>query len=217
MRAPLSTPETRRIPVGDFGVATFYDGETLSAEPEQRFSYCADKAPQTPLAFRLPALDEPTEPTDGAGEAAGPSETGETGEVDAQATEQALPLVLFPGLHRKLQLGAYDLGLLWDFPFLFSFQYKTFVSGRVRSFGVSVPFGLENRSTEAYGSAIWSQQSFDVGEVLLKCTRYCTHPTFDSAGVYNVLLTFEEGYEQRCYRPRLPGAVFGQESAPNDP
>ncbi len=201
VRAPLATPETETIEVGQFAVATFFDGEVLSTSAEQRFSYCADLAPQSPLAFRLQK------------DAVAP-EGDQSGLFEP---DSVLPLSSLPDIHRQYQFSNYDLGLLWDFPFLFSFQYETVVSGRVRAFGGSVPFGIDRVEGDQYGSEIWTLDSFAVGDVLLKCARFCDHATFDSAGVYNISVAFDIGYANRCYRPKYPTGGFGSESAPLDP
>jgi hypothetical protein len=51
---------------------------------------------------------------------------------------------------------------------------------------------------------MWQQSSFDVASVLLKCTRFCDHPTFDVAGVYNVQSPFDPTFQNQCYRPLFP-------------
>jgi hypothetical protein len=112
------------------------------------------------------------------------------------------------------------LGLVWDFPFLFYFNYEAFVAGSVSPLGATIPFGIGQKTGERYGSSLWSKESFELGEVLLKCSMFCDHPTFDSAGVYNIRSKFEEVYGNRCYRPKFPEGAqvrFGLESAEVDP
>jgi hypothetical protein len=54
-RAPERTPTSDDVPVGDFGVVTFFNSELISAVPTDAFSYCpTDNPPQ--VAFRTPAF-----------------------------------------------------------------------------------------------------------------------------------------------------------------
>ncbi|HEX5751630.1 MAG TPA: hypothetical protein VFZ09_35740 [Archangium sp.] len=53
-RAPENTPLTENVPVGDFGTATFYNNELITAEPGDAFSYCPD-ADQRKIVFRTPS------------------------------------------------------------------------------------------------------------------------------------------------------------------
>ena len=46
-------------------------------------------------------------------------------------------------------------------------------------------------------------------KVLLQCTRYCGHPTFDNAGVYNVNEPFRAAYANRCFEPAYPELTDG--------
>jgi hypothetical protein len=55
----------------------------------------------------------------------------------------------------------------------------------------------------------------DLREILLRCDRFCRHPTFDSAGVYNVRSLFAETFRNQCYVPRFPRRSDG--GFPDDP
>src|SRR5690606_2492812 len=95
--------------------------------------------------------------------------------------------------------------------YLLSIEYETFAAGAVTVEGFTVPFGLASPAEAFLGSALWLQDSFDLSTVLLRCDRFCAHPTFDSAGVYNVQLPFADTFRSQCYVPRFPeppGAEF---------
>ena len=51
---------------------------------------------------------------------------------------------------------------------------------------------------------MWQADSFSLEETLTQCRRFCTHPTFDSAGAYNVADPFDTTYPSTCYLPLYP-------------
>ncbi len=51
-RAPERTPTSSDVPMGDFGVATFFNDEIISAAPTDAFSYCPTDTPP-PAVFRV--------------------------------------------------------------------------------------------------------------------------------------------------------------------
>ncbi|MET0405315.1 MAG: hypothetical protein ABW123_23065 [Cystobacter sp.] len=57
-QAPEHTPLSDNVPVGNYGSATFYNNEQLTAEPGDAFSYCPS-ADQRRLVFRTPLSPEP--------------------------------------------------------------------------------------------------------------------------------------------------------------
>ena len=57
-RAPEHTPLSSNIPIGDFGTATFYNNELLTAEPGDVFSYCPS-ADQKRIVFQAPPTSTP--------------------------------------------------------------------------------------------------------------------------------------------------------------
>ena len=109
----------------------------------------------------------------------------------------------------------YQLGLFWDFPFLLRLQYEVVIAGAASAYSLTVPFGLSLSSQAYYGANLWQAQSFDLSTVLLQCTRFCNDPTFDSAGVYQVLAPFDRIYQNQCYRPLYPAP--GDGGFPLDP
>ncbi len=184
--APERTPVSDNIPVGEFGVVTFFNNEVITPDPGHVFSYCAGGDPQSgAVVFRSPA------------------------------TPQPLPLAALPELHDTAPQPAYALGLLWDFPFLARLTYESPVAGAVSAFSVTVPFGIPVTDRVFYGTELWQQGELSLSHTLLQCTRFCDHPTFDSAGVYNVNAGFRASYRDRCYRPRNP--VPDPAGVPRDP
>ncbi|HZH76586.1 MAG TPA: hypothetical protein VEY88_11165, partial [Archangium sp.] len=57
-RAPEHTPLSDNIPAGEFGTATFYNNELLTADPGDAFSYCPD-ADTRKIVFRTPLMPAP--------------------------------------------------------------------------------------------------------------------------------------------------------------
>jgi hypothetical protein len=184
--APERTPISRNVQVGDFGVATFFNNEILTAAPSDAFSYCRSEDPRVSAVVFRTAL-----------------------------SAQPLPLELLPEAHLEAPQSPYELGLLWDFPFLLRLQYEVFLAGAATAFSLTVPFGISSSDQAYYGTELWQGGEFPLSNTLLQCTRFCDHPTFDSAGVYNVGTDFRGSYRRQCYRPRYPAP--GDGGFPLDP
>lgn len=184
-RAPEMTPVTEHVPVGEFGVATFFNNETITASPTEAFSFCAETEGAQNAVFRVDAAPDP------------------------------MPLAALPEVHASAPQPAYELGLVWDFPYLMRLQYEVVVAGAATAVGLTIPFGVALPAEAYYGTPLWQTGDFDLRDVLLRCARFCEHPTFDSAGVYNVLQPFRSTYASLCYRPRYPVLVDG--GFPRDP
>lgn len=184
--APERTPISQNVQVGDFGVATFFNNEILTAAPGDAFSYCRSED------WRVSAVVFRAEPS-----------------------PEPRPLEHLPQAHEEDPRPSYELGLLWDFPFLLRLEYEVFIAGAASAFSLTVPFGISVSDEAYYGTELWQGGEFSLSKTLLQCTRFCDHPTFDSAGVYNIRAGFREGYRQQCYRPRYP--VPGDGGFPLDP
>lgn len=185
-RAPERTPVSENLLVGDFGVVTFFNNEVLTPAPTDTFSFCAPEDQLLNLVvFRSALVAEP------------------------------LPLAALPEFHATLPQPSYALGLAWDFPYLLRLEYEVVVAGAATAYSFTVPFGVGSNAEAYYGSPQWETGEFPLAETLLQCTRFCTHPTFDSAGVYNVNAPFEPTYRAQCYRPRYP--MPGEGGFPLDP
>ncbi|MEL6548424.1 MAG: hypothetical protein AAFQ82_27620 [Myxococcota bacterium] len=182
-RVPELTPVSESVPVGDFGVVTFFNQERFSAA--DAYSVCP-----TPRTFLIAYR--------------------ETGMPDSLAGLEELPL-----FHAEAPAPTYDIGLAWDFPFLTQLDYRVVVAADVSAFSISVPFGFGSDERDTFGSAIWSQNEFVLDDDFLACTRFCSHPTFDTAQIYNVQVPFFPDFANRCYRPRYPTPSDG--GFPNDP
>jgi hypothetical protein len=125
------------------------------------------------------------------------------------------PLELLPETHQGRPQSPYALGLLWDFPFLLRLQYEVIIAGAASALSLTVPFGISSSDQAYYGTELWQGGEFPLGDTLSQCTRFCDHPTFDSAGVYNVGASFRRAYGRQCYRPRYP--ALGDGGFPLDP
>lgn len=185
-RAPVRTPISQNVPAGPFGVATFFNDEILTALPTDVFSYCA------------------------------PTDANAQNVVYRSAADPALqPLSSLPDAHALAPQPEYDLGVLWDFPFLFRLTYQVVLAGNLTAFQVTVPFGIGTQAQSYYGTQLWETGQFPLADVLLRCSRFCDHPTFDSAGVYQVSTAFADTYRDQCYQPLHP--VPPGEGFPLDP
>ncbi|MBX5484298.1 MAG: hypothetical protein IRZ16_20955 [Myxococcaceae bacterium] len=185
-KGPVRTPLSENIPVGEFSVATFFNNEVMTAAPTDRFSFCPSEDPAAQaVVFRVSGFPDP------------------------------IPLSMLPQVQEQFPQPAYWLGLTWDFPFLTRLEYETFAAGAATAVGFTVPFGISSQQEAYFGNAIWQTGEFRLSELLTRCTRFCTHPTFDSAGVYNVLAPFASTFRDQCYRPSYPKVDDG--GFPRDP
>ncbi|MGI5863825.1 MAG: hypothetical protein ACOX6T_17460 [Myxococcales bacterium] len=187
--APERTPQSVNLPLGDFGVATFFNNELISAQPTDAFSFCAPGGsddPEDDDALRASAVF-----------------------FRGALVPDPIPLAMLPEYHMLAPQGSYPLGIGWDFPFLARAKYVSSVAGAVTAFSFSIPFGIGDEAESYYGTALWDGSDFELSKTLLQCTRFCDHPTFDSAGVYNVLADFRTSYASQCYRPRYPTPADG--------
>ena len=93
--------------------------------------------------------------------------------------------------------------------------YELITAGSVGAFGFSVPFGFRATGEAYLGTAQWTVDQLSLEDSLTQCSRYCEHPTFDSAGVYHVADDFRDTYATSCYLPLYPAP--GDSGFPLDP
>ena len=185
--APELTPVSQNVPLGEFGVASFFNNESITAAPTDAFSYCPPTDPfLQAIVFRVPQF---------------PDSPG--------------PLPVLPEVQAMFPQPQYGLGIAWDFPFFTRLEYQVVVAGAVTAFSVSVPFGISGMDMRPLGSELWKTGVFQTGDLLAHCTRFCDNPTFDSFGVYNVQTIFRTGFKMQCYRPYFPPLESG--GFPRDP
>lgn len=108
----------------------------------------------------------------------------------------------------------YALGLAWESPFLVKMDYETRVAGAATVVAITIPFGIANTAERFLGNEEWKRDAFPL-DALRQCTRWCDHPTFDSAGVYQPTAPFRLAFAQQCYAPRFPVPTEG--GFPRDP
>lgn len=211
IRTPEFATTADHVAIGDYGVATFLNDELVTAEPDDAFSYCATDEPQL-VVFRSAFLQSDAF-------LAILEENCATGalpeEVCAYGALGLLPIALLPTWHAAFPEPSYELGLLWDFPFLLHLDYEASVAGSVTAFGFSVPFGFAEPGESYLGTALWTTDTLSLADTLAQCTRFCDHPTFDSAGVYQVSAPFRTTYATTCYVPDYP--ELGDSGFPRDP
>lgn len=172
--APEHSPLSDTVAIGEFGAVTFFDDETISAQPSDAFSFCALDPVSSIIVFRSANNPVP------------------------------LPIQTLPEVHQFAPESTYELGLFWEFPFLLRLKYEVVVAGVATAFDASVPFGVGRTDRAYFGAELWRTGEFSLDETLLQCTRFCDHPTFDSAGVYNVQLPFRTTFALQCYQPVFP-------------
>jgi hypothetical protein len=193
------TPEfaasAEHVDLGEFGVVTFLNQEQISAGRDDAFSFCVPEEP-LPFVFSSSTLEGLTPRQCQA--------LGLTPEDCASITAGLLPIELLPEWHQLAGESNYDLGIFWEFPFLMRMDVEVFAAGAVSALGFSVPFGVADTTESFYGAAIWTADELPLGPNLLQCTRFCEHPTFDSAGVYHPTDAFDPTYATTCYLPTYP-------------
>ncbi len=183
--APERTPLSENVRLGEFGLATFFNDESVSALPDESFSFCAADPVAGIVVFRSDDFPDPQ------------------------------PLSMLPDVHDQDPESSYELGLYWEFPFLLRLDYEIVVAGSATAFSATVPFGISRSDRSYWGTDLWRTGEFPLDRTLLRCSRFCDHPTFDSAGVYNVRAEFRDDYRNQCYEPDFPEP--GDGGFPRDP
>lgn len=192
-RAPTRTPLSTNLAVGDFGVATFFNNEIISAAPTDAFSICEDEIGNAAAVVFKVAV-----PT------------------DAGVLEDAvIPIESLPDVQQIFPQPNYPLGLVWASPYRMQLEYEVVLAGAATAYSLTVPFGISTNDSRPFGSKLWERSEFPLADLLLRCTRFCDQPTFDSSGVYNVSSLFADAYRKQCYRPKYP--VVGDGGFPRDP
>jgi hypothetical protein len=204
-RAPEFAATVEHVSLGEFGVTTFLNDERIDAEPDDAFSWCVGEDP-LPVVFSSRLLDTL---------AGNPYACEYLGLPEDECEAALMPLELLPEWHETFGETTYDLGIVWDFPYLLRLNYETVGAGAVSALGFSVPFGFADPATSYYGTELWTLQELDLSELLTQCKRFCAHPTFDSAGVYHPSDRFRTTYLNTCYLPAYP--ELGDSGFPLDP
>jgi len=210
-RTPEFSTTSAHADVGPFGVVSFLDEEIFSADARDAFSYCVQDEMQY-FVFRTPLMqtDIFLDLIEDKCEFLGlPDQVCDSLELGV------LPIEMLSEWHSLFGEGTYELGILWDFPFLLRMEYEAVSAGSASLFGLSVPFGFSDSSETYYGTQMWTEEAFSLEEILTQCHRFCDHPTFYSAGVYHVTDLFRTTYASSCYQPDYP--VLGDSGFPRDP
>ncbi len=210
-RTPEFSTTADHIQVGDYGVATFLNDELITPDADDAFSYCITEEPYV-FVFRSEFMQ--TEQFERL-VWRGCRDGSISADFCAYAGLGILPIELLPQWHQIFGETSYELGLGWDFPFLLHMEYETSAAGSVTAFGLSVPFGIATNGESYLATSMWTTETFSLEEALTQCTRFCDHPTFDSAGVYQVTATFRFTYPNSCYLPEFP--ELGDSGFPLDP
>jgi hypothetical protein len=210
-RTPEFAVTSDHVDFGDYGVVTFLNNELISADRDDAFSYCVGDQTLYFL-FRSDFIQSDIfaliveKKCD---------ELGVGDEFCELAALGVLPLSFLNDWHSLFGEESYELGIFWDFPYLLQMEYEAVAAGSATLFGLSVPFGVASDVETYYGSQMWLSEEFSLEETLTQCRRFCDHPTFDSAGVYNISSTFRDTYATSCYQPDYPEP--GDSGFPRDP
>ena len=199
------------VDLGEFGVVTFLNGETIFADADDAFSFCTQ---EEFLPF-MAQSDLLTDPYVAKALAYGCKSGELPAELCLGAEVGVLPIEFLSVWHNQAGETSYRLGLFWQFPFLLRMEYEARVAASVEAVGISIPFGFAAPAEPVLGGETWMQEEFSLAPALTQCRRFCDHPTFDSAGVYNVEGLFRPTYESACYVPDFPAP--GETGFPRDP
>lgn len=186
--APERTAISENVSVGEVGLVTKFNNETISAATEDAFSFCASEDQGVARVVVQPVGT--------------PSGT-------------LVPLNLLPRLHREMPFALYALGLGWESPFLLRAEYQTSLAASATVAGFTVPFGINSADEDYLGNEQWKRDVFPLSDALAQCTRFCDHPTFDSDGVFQPLASFRVAFGEQCYRPKFP--IPNEGGFPRDP
>lgn len=183
--APELPPDAEHLALPPFAIATFFNDEIITAEPDDGFSYCETEGEYAGAVFR------------------------------SASSPLVMPIALLPEWHAQTGEATYALGLVYEFPYLLEMRYEAVAAIGVTAFGATLPFGIGADVDQDFGSTVWRTGEFPLAQTLTRCRRYCDHPTFDAAGVYQVGDLFTEAYRNACYRPDFPAR--GDPGFPRDP
>ncbi len=198
--APRFSTTAEHIDIGRFGGMTFLNQETIAAGPDDAFSFCAQEQP-LPIVLSSPVMRQ-TAVIANVVEACAAEQLPEA--ICETAGTGAVGVEGLPAWHAFNGESEYEIGVRWDFPFLLRMEYSTVIAGGATLLGLSVPFGAASPHNSYFGADAWLRQSFPIEHSLTQCRRFCDHPTFDSAGVYQPTVAFRETYESTCYVPAFP-------------
>jgi hypothetical protein len=97
--------------------------------------------------------------------------------------------------------GVYRIGIVWEVPFWGGVSYDTAISGTIASV---IPFQKSFKQYEALGDRKWMTTSWNLGELLSQCQKYCDHPYFDEGGVYQLRNSWRTASSDSCFQPLIP-------------
>ena len=154
---------------------TFFDGERVTKAAGQGIRLCPERDQELELqslAFKH------TNPA-----------PGDTPVLDANVAQHFLLL------DRE---ESFDVGLSWEFPFLGGLSYDSPLEGKVFDL---IPISKNFGDTQKIGDSKWQRSQWRVGRLMQKCVRFCDHPIFDEAGIYQVRANWRTNLS-RCPNPK---------------
>lgn len=198
--APERTPISENVQVGDFGVATFFNGENFSAKPTDAFSFCQG-IDQAAAVFRSAQFPQPL-PL---------SSLPQFHDLAPSGIYQVGLFWQFPFL-TKMKYEFVVAGALT----VAGFKVPFGPSAVNRSLFGSQQWDDQPLPDGGMATDGGTAGQFNLSHALLQCTRFCDHPTFHQ-GTYNVLEPFRGSFAARCYVPIYPPKPPAGGDFPLDP
>ena len=133
----------------------------------------------------------------------------------SQLSPGLLPLQALPQWHHLTCEATYELGVVWDFPYVARIEFEAIGAIAISAFSASLPFGIPYDTRADFGGQLWLDEEIPLRRTLAHCRRHCDHPTFAAARVYQVPADFRTTYASTCFAPAYPAR--GDSGFPHDP
>jgi hypothetical protein len=173
----LSVPQTNLTQIEENLRVTYFDGQRYAIGEGEKAKACANRTSPELLSLRVKPKDASTEIS-------------------------GIPFLSINGLWLSQEAkGEYLMGIGWNYSFWGGITYKGALNGKILSI---IPYTESQRSYEDLGDPKWSQETLDVGNAIQHCFAYCSHPTFDENGEYQVQIPWDLPQEINCQSPKIP-------------
>lgn len=159
---------------------TFFDGERVEIEPGQRLRFCRDRDSEKLLSSVVARTVEAS------GDGAGTKKFFNSNQLNWATLGGSAKTTV-------------EIGLSWEYPFVGGLTYDVPIEGSV--FNI-IPIQSSTGGSQSIGDLKWTRQSWSIGRVLQKCLKYCDHPFFDEAGVYQSGTSWQMA-KYRCPTPKV--------------
>lgn len=156
---------------------TFFESETLHLEPSEGLRLCFENDFKNSLLphLRFRSLQESDK---------------------ILTANELIPYTAESALGISLQLG-----IFWEYAFYGGIRYNTPVSGSVLGL---IPFEKSFKSYTILGDQKWQLSEWNLNNYFQKCQRFCDHPFFDEAGIYQLNERWKTPSALHCVRSKAP-------------